>query len=207
MKIVNDTIKNNKRIIFNGNNYSKEWETEAKKRGLPNLKSTVEALGAFIADKNVDLLVRHGIFTKAEIHSRYEIMLEDYSKAINIEALTMLDMAKREILPACVSYTNDILNSLAMKKASGLAMKNKKEEALAVKISDLTESLIEKTLLLDTAVISAKNETDALSIANFYRNTVFIAMQNLRLVADELETMVSANYWPYPVYSEILFNI
>jgi len=180
MTIVKDTIKNNKRIIFNGNNYSQEWAIEAKKRGLPNNKSTVEALGAFIEEKNVNLMIKHGVFSETEVHSRYEIMLEDYSKAINIEALTMLEMAKREIVPAAIGYTSEVLDGISVKKASGLPLKTKKEEALAVKLSDLTESLIEKVEALDTAVIGAKNESETLDTAKYYKEQVFTAMQKTR---------------------------
>ena len=207
MKIVKETIKNNKRILFGGNNYSEEWAAEAAKRGLPNLKTTVEALPAFIAPKNVELFIKHGIFSHEEIHARYDILLEDYSKAINIEALTMLDMAKQDILPACVSYTTQILKTLAMKKASGLNMNTAREDAFAVKLSNLTETLIEKIELLDTAMANVSTVSEALETATYYRDKVFASMQALRAVADELESIVGSKFWPFPTYAELLFNI
>jgi len=205
--IIMDTISKHKRIIFNGNNYSDEWAQEASKRGLPNMKNTVSALPAFIADKNIKVFTKHKIFTEKEVHSRYEIILEDYSKTINIEALTMLEMAKKEILPACLSYSRDLLSSLALKKASGLSIGTEKEEGFTLRVSGLTECLIDKIETLDNALIGAKEATDALEIAQYFRDSVFSAMQQLRAVSDELETIVSQKYWPFPTYSELLFNI
>jgi glutamine synthetase len=205
--LVKETIKEHKRIIFNGNNYSEDWVIEAKKRGLPNLRSTVEALPSFIAPKNIEVFTKHGIFSEAEIHSRYEILLEDYTKAINIEALTMIDMANKEILPACIEYSTELLNSLALKKASGLKLATVREEAFVTKVSNLTESLIEKIDILQISNIKAKEITNALDLAKYYRDTVFIAMGELRTVADALEEIVSTLYWPYPTYSDLLFNV
>ncbi|MDF2821580.1 MAG: Glutamine synthetase type protein [Clostridiales bacterium] len=205
--LVKETIKEHKRIIFNGNNYSEDWVIEAKKRGLPNLRSTVEALPSFIAPKNIEVFTKHGIFSEAEIHSRYEILLEDYTKAINIEALTMIDMANKEILPACIEYSTELLNSLALKKASGLNLATVREEAFVTKVSNLTESLIEKIDILQISNIKAKEITNALDLAKYYRDTVFIAMGELRTVADALEEIVSTLYWPYPTYSDLLFNV
>lgn len=205
--IIKETIKNHKRIIFNGNNYSEEWVKEAEKRGLPNLRSCVESISDFITEKNVKMLTTNGVFSEAEIHSRYEILLEDYSKAINIEALTMLDMAKQEILPACISFTDKVLSSISLKKASGLPVSYTNQESLAVKLSNLTENLLDKINALDLAILNAKNCETVLDTAKYYRDSVFIAMQSLRTVADELETLVSKEYWPIPTYAELLFNV
>lgn len=205
--IILGTIKNHKKVIFNGNNYSEEWVKEAEKRGLPNMKTTVEALPSFVAKKNVEMFVKHGVFTEKEIHSRYEILLEDYSKAINIEALAMLDMAKKEIAPACMAFCGDILSTLSLKKSSGLDLNVAREEALAEKISGLTESLLEKIDVLDDAVMGVKDVEGAYDTAKYYREKVFASMQSLRAVADELETLVGEDYWPFPTYAELLFNV
>lgn len=206
-KLIKDTVEAHKRIIFNGNNYADEWVAEAKKRGLSNFKNTVEALPSYIEPKAVDMLTSTGIFTEKEIHSRYEIHLEEYSKLINIEALTMLEMAKKEIIPACISYTDSVLDTLAKKKASGLSMATEREEALAVRLSNLSECLIGKADELEEAIVAAKDIEDLYENAKAYREKVFASMQNLRAVADELETIVSSKYWPFPTYTELLFNI
>ncbi len=153
------------------------------------------------------MLTSTGIFTEKEIHSRYEIHLEEYSKLINIEALTMLEMAKKEIIPACISYTDSVLDTLAKKKASGLSMATEREESLAVRLSNLTECLIGKADELEEALVAAKDIEDLYENAKAYREKVFASMQNLRAVADELETIVSSKYWPFPTYTELLFNI
>ncbi len=205
MLIVKETIKNHKRIIFNGNNYAAEWVVEAERRGLPNYRTCVDALPAFVSEKNEAVFVKHGIFSKTEVHARYEIMVEDYSKAINIEALTMLDMSKKEIYPAGLSYTGELLADLALKKSVGIPCE--RETALAAKLSGLCESLLDKIEALDSAMLGTKEAGDVIGTARFYRESVFSAMQNLRAVSDELETLVSAKHWPFPTYSELLFNI
>ena len=206
-KLIKDTVAAHKRIIFNGNNYADEWVAEAKKRGLSNFRNTVEALPSYIEPKAVEMLTSTGIFTEKEIHSRYEIHLEEYSKLINIEALTMLEMAKKEIIPACISYTDSVLDTLAKKKASGLSIATEREESLAVRLSNLTECLIGKADELEEALVAAKDIEDLYENAKAYREKVFASMQNLRAVADELETIVSSKYWPFPTYTELLFNI
>ncbi len=203
--IIRDVAINNERIIFNGNNYSEEWVEEAKKRGLSNLPTTVDALPAFIKKENYRIYTELGIFTKKEIFSRYEILLEDYSKAINIEALTMLEMANREILPACMEYSNVLLDALTKKKALGLGVSTSREEQRTVKILSLTEDLIGYIDELQGKISAAKGE--GLTLAVYYRDEVIEAMKNLRKTADELETMVGSKYWPFPTYTELLFNV
>ncbi|PHV70578.1 glutamine synthetase type III [Sporanaerobium hydrogeniformans] len=207
MEIIKETVKNHKRIIFNGNNYSEEWVKEATKRGLHNLKTTVEALPTFAYEKSINLFVKHGIFTKAEVESRCEIMLEGYSKTINIEALTMLDMVKREILPVVLSYSKEIFETLKVKQELGFNMSVEKEQAYATKLSNLTESLMSKIDELDKLVLETKNYSDVLDAAKFYREYIFEAMQTLRVVADELETMIPAEKWPFPTYVDLLFYV
>ena len=205
-KLIQDTIRNHKRIIFNGNNYSDEWVLEAKNRGLSNLKTTVEALPAFVAPKSIDVFTRHHVFTETEIHSRYEILLENYSKTLHIEALTMIDMVKKDIIPACISYQNELLQLLNYKK-SYKEFECRLEESLIDKLSKLSTCLIQKLDTLEVAMLETKADKDALCLAKFYRNRVFGAMFELRMIIDELETLVAKKYWPYPTYAEILYSV
>ncbi|MDF2614849.1 MAG: Glutamine synthetase type protein [Clostridia bacterium] len=205
--IVKETMANHKRIIFNGNNYSEEWVQEAARRGLNNLKTSVEALPKFASEKSVALFEKHGIFTKAEVEARCEIMLEGYAKTVNIEALTMLDMAKKEILPAVLKYNKEVFKTLKVKKELDLNISLEKEQAYAVKLSNLTESLMSKIDELDNILLETKNYDEIEELAKFFREYVFEAMQTLRVVADELETMVSAANWPFPTYVDLLFYV
>ncbi|CRZ35534.1 L-glutamine synthetase [Herbinix hemicellulosilytica] len=206
-KLIQKTISEHKRIIFNGNNYSEEWVQEAKRRGLSNLKTTVDALPAFVSQKSIDLFTRHHVFTETEIHSRYEILLENYSKTLHIEALTMIDMVKKGIIPACVSYQNEELQLLNSKKACGSSFDCTLEEQLVDKLSRLSSRLVKKLEELENTLLESKSQSDALSVARFYRDKVFVAMSELRLIVDELETVVAKKYWPYPTYAEILYSV
>lgn len=205
--LVKETITNHKRVIFNGNNYSEEWVEEAARRGLANLKTSVDALPTFASEKSIALFEKHGIFSKAEVESRCEIMLEGYSKTINIEALTMLDMAKKDILPAVIKYNQEVFTTLKLKKDLDLNISLEKETAYATKLSNLTESLMSKIDELDNILLETKNYEDAVELAKFFREYVFEAMQTLRVVADELETIVSAANWPFPTYVDLLFYV
>ncbi len=207
LEIVKETMKKHKRIIFNGNNYSEEWVAEASRRGLNNLKTSVEALPTFAAEKNITLFEKHGIFSKTEVISRCEIMLEGYAKAINIEALTMLEMAKKEILPAVLKYNKEVFKTLKVKQELALNISLEKEQAYAIKLSNLTESLMSKIDDLDNILLETKNYEDVEDLAKFFREYVFGAMQTLRVVADELETIVSAANWPFPTYVDLLFYV
>ena len=207
MDIVQDTMKNHKRIIFNGNNYSEEWVEEAERRGLHNLKTTVDAIPAFGTEESVKLFEKHGIFTEAEVKSRCEILLENYSKTVNIEALTMLDMAKKEILPAVLAYNKEVFSTLQVKQELGLNISIEKEKEYAVKLSNLTESLMSKIETLDKVVLDAKNNEDPTELAKYYKDYVIEAMQTLRMVADELETIVASANWPFPTYVDLLFYV
>ena len=200
------TIKENKRIIFNGNNYSEEWVKEAESRGLLNLRSTVDALPYFISEKNVKLFTKHKILTEAEIHSRYEILLENYSKTLNIEALTCLDMASKDILPAAVKYQNHLANTITLKKQTGCAVTYAAEEKLLTKISHLTDSLYDEIERLKV-LLGDVPSGDCLTVAKYYRNEVFPQTLKIRQIADELETLVAEDFWPFPTYKELLFSI
>lgn len=204
--LVTDTIRKHKRIIFNGNNYSDEWLAEAEKRGLLNLKTTPEALPCFISDKNVQLFTRHKVYTKTEMHSRYEILLENYSKTIHIEALTMLDMVKKFIIPSVVSYQSDLAETAIRKKSfSGITCVL--EESLLSKIAKLSDCLYRKMEELEGAVLQMKDYGHSLELAKFSRESIFVKMQTLRGVVDELEALTGTKYWALPTYEEILYSV
>ncbi len=199
------TIKDHKRVIFNGNGYGDEWPVEAERRGLLNLKSTVDAIPCLTAAKNVELFKKFGVYSEVELHARQEILLENYSKVINIEALTAADMAKTEILPAVMKFGKDVADIAVSKKAIGI--EPSVELGIAGKVNELTAALSDKANALTNAVVKAQGIEDAESMARFYHDEVFADMQSLRAVADELETIVGEEYWPYPTYDELLFNV
>lgn len=199
------TIKEHKRVIFNGNGYGDEWKAEAEERGLPNFISTVDVLPCLTEPKNVELFTRFGVYSEVELHSRKEILLENYSKTINIEALTAADMAKTEILPAVMKFGKDICDIAASKKAVGI--EPVVEMATATKVNDLTMALSENAARLSDAILKAQATEGAEKMARAYHDEVFALMQSLRAVADELETIVGEEYWPYPTYDELLFNV
>lgn len=199
------TISEHKRVIFNGNGYGEEWPVEAEKRGLLNLKSTVDAVTCITKPKNVELFKKFGVYSEVELHAREEILLENYSKVINIEALTAADMAKTEILPAVMKFAKDVCDIASSKKEIGI--EPVVETALAKKVNDLTAALSEKAAALSDAVVKAQAVEGEEAKARCYHDEVFGIMQSLRAVADELETIVGEKYWPYPTYDELLFNV
>ncbi|MCL2255124.1 MAG: glutamine synthetase, partial [Lachnospiraceae bacterium] len=204
--LIKNTYKKHKRIIFNGNNYADEWIAEAERRGLSNLRTTVDALPKFTSDKAIKLFTKHHVFAESEIHSRYEILLEGYCKTIHIEALTMIDMVKREIIPSCIDYQNDLANLLSQKKnLSGFD--TKLEEYVLGKISALTSCMLKKLSVLEETVIGSKEDMEILEQAVYYRDKVNSAMCEVRLNVDELETLTAKKHWPLPTYAEILFSV
>lgn len=207
-EIVRETYREHKRIIFNGNNYAKEWVEEAEKRGLLNLKSTPEALPYFVSEKNINLFTRHKIFTKSEITSRCELLLENYCKIINIEALTMLDMVRKDILPAVYEYSNMLANEVKTKKDIGIDVSGDSEIAIIEKIGKLASILYKKADSLEKALIAAADhDSSSAEHAKYYKEAVLSEMQELRATADELETIVGAKYWPFPTYSDLLYSV
>lgn len=195
-------------IIFNGNNYAPEWVEEAERRGLLNLKSLPDAMEHFLDKKNVDLFVKNKICSADEIRARYEIELESYSKQINIEALTMIDMAKKNILPAVTSYVRDLTDTALAKNALSDAIPTSVEEDLITSLSNKLVCFSKKTAELEEAVIKASDYSDDnLKYAKYYRETVFALMQELRAVGDAMETETASEYWPYPSYGELLFGV
>jgi len=206
-KLVKNTFHEHKRIVFNGNNYSGEWVTEASNRGLSNLKNTVEALPAFITKKSIEVFTQHRVLTEQEIHSRFEILMEGYCKVINIEALTIVDMVKGEIIPASIDYQNELANLLNQKKAVGSGFDTSLESNLLERISKLSASLLKKLNALENIILESKEERDVVAQASFYRDKVFTSVSELRLVVDELETLVARKYWPFPTYAELLYSV
>lgn len=204
-RLIKTTIAEHKRIIFNGNNYAQEWVAEAEKRGLSNLKSTVDAMPAFIQPKNAQLFAKHHVFSDTELHSRYEILLDNYSKTIHIEALTTLDLARQQILPASLTYQKELVTLLKVKR--DCALDTSLEEKLTGKLSALCTSLSDEITKLEEAVAKAESISDTLAQATCFHDTVFAGMESLRVVADELEMTVSKAYWPLPDYGEILYSV
>ena len=206
--LVLKTIKEHKRIIFNGNGYDDAWVKEAEKRGLSNLKSTPEALVHILDEKNKKLLEKHGVYSESEIVSRFEIHNESYSKVINIEAETMLDMAKKYILPAGSKFAGKLADTIASKKAVCDAADVTYETEMLTKVSSLTSEIYKKVQQLEKDVRDVKELSgDASKTAFFYREHVFESMNELRISADELETIVPKELWPFPSYGDLLFSV
>ncbi len=206
-ELVRKTIAAHKRIIFNGNNYADAWLEEAEKRGLLNLKSTPEALPYFVSPENEDLFNKHGVFSPVELHSRYEILLEGYIKTINIEALTMLDMARKDILPAVCSYTQELTTLALSKRQLGNTLSTAFEEKLITTLSTLTASLQDKIQELDATLAASKNIEDSKELAMYAKEDILACMQTLRMIVDEMETLVARRCWPFPTYSDLLFSV
>ena len=206
--MIKKTIKDHKRIIFNGNGYDDAWIKEAtEERGLLNLRTTPDAMPAMIADKNVKMLTAHKIFSPAELHSRYEILLENYSKTVNIEALTMVDMARKEILPAVEGYTKSLAETLAAKKAAVAGLPCKYETATIAKLSELSDEIADATTDLDSEIAKFQAIEDVTEAANDIRDVILGKMDALRAVCDEAETITAKEFWPFPTYSDLLFSV
>ncbi len=205
--LIKDVIHKHKRIIFNGNGYDENWVKEAEKRGLLNLRSTPDCVPYYLSEKNVELFTRHKVYTETELHARYEIKLDNYSKVLHIEAQTMLDMVWKDILPAASAYTKELAETVAAKKAIGGGIDTSYEERLAGHVSVLLASATKKAEALEYALMGVKDITDTLALARYYRDTIFAAMNELRIIVDEMETHCAAKYWPYPSYGDILFSV
>ena len=200
-ELVAKTFTEHQRILFDGNGYSEEWTQEAARRGLSNLPSTAECLPAYILQKNIDLVMRHGIFTEAEFRARYSIYLEAYNKVIGIEARTMVDMALHQILPAALRYTKELCSTMSLKKELGVPFRA--ESDLVQKLSGATDALYDAIQSMNASLASVPG--DAESAATYYHSTIVPAMVALRTYADTLETLTDKSYWPYPTYSDLLF--
>lgn len=206
--LISETVKNHKRVIFNGNNYSDEWVAEAESRGLLNLKSTVECIPTFISDKNVAVFVKHGVLSKSEIESRYEILLENYVKTINIEALTMISMAKTEILPAAFKFSKELSDTINSVKATGMSVEVSAQSSVLKELSPVLSSFYSNLNALKKALEKASAETSsALKQAEAFSKVVVPAMEALRADADKMETIIPKDLYPFPTYADLLFNI
>ena len=204
-ELIKRTIKEHKRIIFNGNGYDDAWVKEAEKRGLYNLVSTPDCLPYFVSDKNVKLFEDHKVFSRKEIESRYEILLEIYSKLINIEGLTMVDMASKDILPAVAAYVKSVSEGVVAKKTAVASADCTYEENI---ISKLLSLIYNKKDQLENALVGAADHADdALASARYYKDVILSAMNELRLVVDEAEVLTDRKFWPYPSYGDLLFGV
>ena len=206
-ELIKRAIKKHKRVIFNGNGYTDEWIEEAAKRGLYNLKSTPDAMPMWIADKNIELFTKHSIFTSEEIHSRYDIWLENYSKTINIESNTMVEMVQKDLLPSVLSYVEEIASTASLKASVVPGISCKSETTLITKLSELSDAMTKglEKLKVDTA--KAKATEDVLENAKLYQTEVLEDMEELRRSADEAETLIPDDLLPYPTYGKLLFYI
>ena len=204
--LIQDTIKHHHRIIFNGNGYDDAWIEEAQKRGLLNLRTTPDALPYFIREENVRLFEELGIFSEEEIRSRYEIMMEEYIKTLHIEAKTMVDMTRKEILPAVSSQLHEWSNTYCLKKQVGSHIDCSYEENVIGLASDLQAAAASDITKLEEAIKQAE-KLDLEKAAAYYRDVVLVCMEELRVSCDALEIITSAEYWPFPTYGKLLFGI
>ena len=205
--LIRETFKEYKDIVFNGDNYSDEWVAEAERRGLLNLRSMPVAMPYFVAEKNVKLFTKHNVHTRREMFSRYEIQQEEYGKVINIEALTMIEMARRDIFPAVSAYVQKLVEACNAKKALSASIPCDAELAVIEKLSKLLCCFYNKIEVLEEKVNAAKGIKDVAERALFYGEEVFNAMNELRAVGDEMEVSTAADYWPYPAYGELLYGV
>ena len=207
-KIVQRVMKEHKRIIFNGDGYSDAWTEEAKRRGLLNLPTTVDALPRYLDQKNVDLFTSHKIYTEAEMEARYETILEEYSKTLNIEALTMSSMVRQDILPAVSGYVASLADAVGAKRGVCKDLPCAAEVALIEKLSGLMDQAYEKVNALDSALEDGKAEShNALTAATYYKDSIIPAMNELRAVVDQMEVDTAADFWPYPSYGDLMFRV
>lgn len=205
--LIRKTIKKHKKILFNGNNYTDEWIAEAKKRGLVNFRSTPEALPHFIDSKNAELLSKWNIYSESELRSRVEILQENYIKTLNIEALTMMSMAKRDVVPALIKFSGDVSAAALSKKSVCSDADITIEEDIIKELSIITKRIYESVARLEKELARAASKVDLTERSMDYRNRVFSEMEALRAFVDKAETIVGKEYWPYPSYGEILYSV
>ncbi len=206
-ELIKSTIKEHKRIIFNGNGYGDEWMEEAAKRGLSNLKTTPDCMPKLLDKKNADMLVTQGVFTQAELESRCEIMLENYTKAVNIEALTMVDMAKKQIIPAVEDYVASLVTTASRKMKISADIPMAYEKEVISKLSSLVDIIYDRTNILEAATNKLKDIEDITEQAYYIRDEILAKMASLRVAADEAETLTDKKYWPFPTYGDLLFGV
>jgi glutamine synthetase len=203
--IIKEAYKKHNRVIFNGNNYSEEWVKEAEKRGLPNVRNAVDALKAFVTDKSLKLFEKYEVLSHKEIHSRYDIYVETYAKQINIEALTAIDMVKKQFIPASIEYAAFLADSIG--SFNSVSVSAPVQEDLLKKLSSLLASSYKNLTKLEAAVAKTQSVSDTVKKAENYRDKVVTAMQDLRKDIDALEMMIPMDMWPVPSYSDLLFKL
>jgi len=206
-ELIKRTIKEHKKILFSGNGYDDAWIREAESRGLLNLRTTPDCLPCYIWDKNVKLFEAHKVFTATEMRARYEILLDNYSKTINIEALTMLDMAKKDILPAVASFIGHLSDVVISKKSAIQNIECKYEETIISKLSELNNKMFEDVLALEKEIEAKKEIEDAQKLAEYYKDVIISRMEKIRASSDAIEVMTERSYWPYPSYADLLFGV
>ena len=204
--IIKDVVKTNGRIIFNGDGYSEEWEKEAERRGLLNLRSTVDALPLLKSEKNISMFKKHGVLSSVEINSRIDIVLENYAKILHIEALTLIDMMNREVIPAITAYTDKLCKSVLNKNSLG-GINSTVERELISRLSAANTEIYSLTNQLKMNISTAERTTNTLEKAEFYHNTILKLMLDIRKYADSAESVMPSNSWPYPSYGDLLFSI
>ena len=205
--MIKDTIAAHNRIIFNGNGYSDEWVAEAERRGLPNIKCMVDAVPALVKEDAVEIFEKHGVYTKAEMESRAEVMYETYAKTINIEALTMIDMAKKQIVPATIKYQTSLAESVNAIKAASSAVDTSVQEALMADISVNLKAMYGALAHLEEVTNKAEEMEEGAEQGHYYHDVVFAAMDELRKPEDKLEMLVAKSAWPFPSYGDLIFEV
>lgn len=205
--LIKKTIKDHKRIIFNGNGYDDEWIKEAEKRGLSNLRTTPDCLPALISEKSVELFANHKVFTREELEARYEIYLENYCKTLNIEALTMIDMVNKDILPAISEYIGVLSGGMLAVKSVCPTATCGYEMSTVTRLSELSASVCEKIAAFEESLEKINACSDKLAVANMYKDVIIPAMESIRADVDAAESITASKYWPYPSYGDLLFSV
>ena len=205
-ELIRRTFSEHRRVIFSGNGYDSAWVAEAERRGLPNLPSTADALGSFLLDKNVELMTRHGVFTRQELAARHEIYMENYCHVLHIEAMTMIDMVQHMILNAASHYASCLCETIVRKREAIPGISVRVEEALAESIAHLNDQLLSETAALKSAVELAPTQTCSETL-RYYHDAILSRMNAVRGIADQLETLTASEFWPYPTYCDLLFSV
>jgi glutamine synthetase len=204
--IIKQVVLENGRIIFNGDGYSEEWEKEAERRGLLNLRSTVDALPLLKSEQNIEMFERHKVLSRTEINSRVDIVLENYAKILHIEALTLIDMMNREVIPAISAYTDKLCNTVINKTKVG-GVDTTVENELLTRLSAAGKEIYTLTSNLKNSVATAEKITDCYKKAEMYHDVILKIMTDIRYFADSAESVVPSQNWPYPSYGELLFSV